>query len=184
MSDETSTHFEPVFPDTPLSRSLELLRDFQQPDADVSLYGEQLQAWRDWVEESRSRNFWLWVALFTTKVTVALALPLGLVAALLSIPFRMLATLTDGRSNLLFAPLHAGLLRPSLRALVVLSHWWRHSKLRPLLIPLAPVVLIVTLVLSALIPDDADARTNRQLLCQIWPLTEHRLLWLDLYGSG
>ena len=185
MSEELATTFSPTFTESSLPQSLRLLRAAQADDADVSLYGAQLQAWRDWVEDIRARDFWLWVALFMTRVTVALALPVGLVGALVSIPFRMLARLTDGRSTLLLTPLRLVLLEPSLIALVATSRWWRRrNPLRPLSILLMPVPLFLALVLTGLIPDDADARTNRQLLCQIWPLTEHRLLWLDTYGNG
>ena len=52
MSEDPATTFSPTFADASLPESLRLLRAAQHDDADVSLYGAQLQAWRDWVEDA------------------------------------------------------------------------------------------------------------------------------------
>lgn len=148
---------------------------------DVTLYGDSLREWKTWVASLKREENWLRVAMTTTKLSVLGSLPFSLLAVLLLLPLTFLDILTF---HLFCAPLRM-LLAPLIGWIRTSSALWPNSPFaRPFLIMPTPIVILMSMVLINLIPQEADVRATRDALIELWPLTERRLEWIATRGNG
>ena len=152
-------------------------------EVDFSLYGDNLQAWRDWLASQEEHEWLLTWAIRANKAGIALSLPLWMLATLLSVPLSLLSMLTGG---LLFWPFHWLLVRPLSFLVVGTSAVWPAvPPLRPLLLLTGPLLTSVSMVIISLIPDgNPDHQQARRILCELWPLSSRRLQWIAARGTG
>ena len=150
---------------------------------DVSLYGDNLQAWNEWVTSLKDSEWLLRWALRVTKAAVVVTLPLWLLAQLISIPLTFISMIAFGH---LFLPLHWLLVRPLTFFVVSTSALWAAAPLaRPVLLLLGPMTVAFAMIVISLVPDmNADIRDARRFLCELWPLTDRRLQWIAERGTG
>ena len=167
-----------------LSESFALLDAAYRDDADISLYGDNLAAWKHAVAEVRSREALLGAGQIVARAAVLLSSPFWLLATLFSTVIGVLSVYAGGWPARLLRPLHWLLARPAMMLVVVLERsWLRLPGLRPSLLLVALPLLPLAMVSGALVPASSEARTNKQMLCELWPLGERRLYWLQRYGN-
>jgi hypothetical protein len=152
-------------------------------EVDVTLYGESLRAWGQWVAGLEREERLLRWATRANRAAVMISLPLWMIAAVLSIPLTLPAILTGG---LLFWPLHWLVIRPLTFLVVWTSDLWTAIPvLRPALLFIGPPLAALGLIALHLIPDgNVDIKHARQVLCELWPLSYRRLRWIAEYGTG
>jgi hypothetical protein len=150
-------------------------------EMDITLYGDSLKEWKEWVSSLKQQERLLPLAILLNKVFVYGSMPLWVIALLIGIPFMFLHILT---LRLLSAPLRALLLL--LLALVRSSSeiWAKSPVARPFLILSMPIIVALAMILIYLIPHESDVRQTKNVLCELWPLSERRLQWIATRGNG
>ena len=150
---------------------------------DVSLYGESLQAWKDWVASLEDNEFLLRWAIRATKAAVLVSLPFWLIAQLISIPLTFISMIAFGH---LFLPFHWLFVRPLTSFVVATSQLWTLAPAtRPVLLLIGPLIVALAMVVISLVPDmNVDIRDARRSLCELWPLSQRRLQWIAERGTG
>lgn len=150
---------------------------------DVTLYGESLQAWREWLAAQEKDEWLLTWAVRANKAALIISLPLWGLAALISVPLTLLAMLTVG---LVFWPFHWLVIRPlTLLVLWTSDLWMAVPVVRPGLLLIGPPLAALSLVALHLIPDgNVDIKHARQVLAELWPLSRWRLHWIAEHGTG
>jgi hypothetical protein len=150
---------------------------------DVSLYGDNLQAWQVWVASLQDSEWLLRWAMRINKAAILGSLPLWMVATLISIPLTFISMLAFGH---LFLPFHWLIVRPLTFLVVWTSQLWTAAPVaRPLLLLVGPLIVAVALVMIRLIPDmNVDFRESRHRMCDLWPLSSRRLQWIAERGTG
>ena len=150
---------------------------------DVSLYGESLQAWREWVAALRQKEWLLRWAMWANKAAVVISLPFWMIAAVISIPLTFVSFLAFGH---LFLPFHWLLVRPLTALVLWTSHLWALvPAVRPVFLVLGPFIVALAMIVISLIPDmNSDFRDARRFLCELWPLSQRRLQWVAEHGTG
>ena len=180
----TSSHLPEPDGLGPLSETFRLLDMAYAEEADVSLYGDNLRAWKDAVAQAGSSEVLLPAARFAAKAAVLLSSPLWLIATIFSAVIGVFSVYTGGWLSKLLLPVHWLLAAPLMKLAVTLCRAWVSLPAgRPLVILLAVPVLALTMVFGALVPTSSNVRSNKQMLCELWPLTERRLYWLARYGN-
>ena len=152
-------------------------------EVDVTLYGQSLGTWREWIATLERQEWLLGWAIRANRAAVMISLPLWMIAAVLSVPLTVLAILTGG---LLFWPFHWLMIRPLTFLVVWTSDLWTAIPvLRPALLLIGPPLAALGLIALHLIPDgNVDIKHARQVLCELWPLSRRRLSWIAEYGTG
>ena len=148
---------------------------------DVSLYGDSLKEWRQWVE-SLERQEWLtrW-AIRANKGIVAISMPFWMASRIIGIPLMFIDVVT---LFWLGAPLRSG--SSAMLHLVLWSSdlWIQTPALRPALLLIQPLLITTTMVLISVAPEEPDIRDTKYILSQLWPLSRSRLRWIAEHGSG
>lgn len=155
----------------------------QSQRVDVTLYGDSLQSWREWVKTLEGQEWLLRWAIRANKAVVMFSLPLWMIASILSVLLTPLVILASG---LLFWPFHLLMIRP-LTFLVIWSSelWMVIPFVRPVLLLIGPILAAFTLIAVHLVPDmNVDYKEARQVLCELWPLSRRRLNWIAEHGTG
>jgi hypothetical protein len=148
---------------------------------DITLYGDSLKGLKEWVSSLKREERLLGMATVVTKVSVYGSMPLWVIALLIGLPFMFLDLLTF---RLLSAPLRL-LLAPLLGWVHSSSEIWAKTPLaRPFLILPMPIVIALAMILVYLIPHEPDIRQTKNVLVELWPLTERRLQWIATHGNG
>jgi hypothetical protein len=146
------------------------------------LYDESLQDWRDSVEASRRSEWLLGWSLRVTRATITFSKPLWMIATGISAVLAPLHQWTGGRA---FLPLQWLVLSPLMATLLLTSDLWTKSaSVRPFLLVMAPPGIGITMAMISLIPDDPDARRAKHVLCELWPLSQRRIRWIAVHGTG
>jgi hypothetical protein len=150
-------------------------------EMDITLYGDSLKEWKEWASSLKQQERLLPLAILLSKVFVYGSMPLWVIALLIGIPFMFLDMLTF---RLLSAPLRA--LLSLLLALVRSSSetWAKSPFARPFLILSMPIIVALAMILIYLIPHESDVRQTKNVLCELWPLSERRLQWIATRGNG
>jgi hypothetical protein len=150
---------------------------------DVGLYGESLQAWKEWVASLQGSERLLAWAMRLNRAAVTISLPFWLVAHLISIPLTFISMLAFGH---LFLPFHWLVVRPLTSLVLWTSEVWTAAPAaRPVLLLMGPLIVVLAMIMISLIPDmNVDIRDSRRFLCELWPLSQRRLRWIAERGSG
>ena len=149
---------------------------------DYSLYRENLQAWRDWLALQEKQVWLLTWAIRANRAAITVSMPLWPLATVISVPLGFVAILTGG---LVFWPFHWFLIRPLTFLVLSTSRlWWTIRPLRPALLLEGPLITTVSMVVVSLIPDmNPDHKDARQILYELWPLSQPRLDWIAEHGN-
>ncbi len=150
-------------------------------EMDISLYGDSLKQWNEWVSSLKQQEWLLSWAISMNKAAVYVSMPLWMVARLVGIPLQFIDLITF---RLFTAPLRI-LLWPILGLVLSSSNIWRRSPAtRVFLLPFVPILIMLAMTLVSLIPYEPDIRDTKYILCQLWPLSQRRLEWIDIHGTG
>ncbi len=149
---------------------------------DYSLYRENLQAWGDWLALQEKQVWLLTWAIRANRAAFTVSMPLWLLATVISLPLGFVAIVTGG---LVFWPFHWLLIRPLTFLVLSTSRlWWAIRPLRPALLLEGPLITAVSMVVVSLIPDmNPDHKSARQLLYELWPLSQPRIDWIAEHGN-
>jgi hypothetical protein len=150
---------------------------------DVSLYGESLRAWEEWVASLQGGEWLLAWAMRLNRAAIIISLPLWLTAQLISIPLTFISMLAFGH---LFLPFHWLAVRPLTCLVLWTSELCRVAPAaRPVLLLIGPPIVALAMIMISLIPDmNVDIRNSRRFLCELWPLSQRRLQWIADLGTG
>ena len=148
---------------------------------DVSLYGESLKAWREWVKTLESNERLTYFAIRANKIYITVSMPLWLIAQLIRLPLMLLDTLT---MFLLGGPFRYLSLIFTTLGLASSGLWTKKGIARPLLLILQPILTPISMFLISLTPEEPDMHDTKSILCELWPLSQPRLNWLKERGSG
>lgn len=55
---------------------------------------------------------------------------------------------------------------------------------RPFLILPMPIVIVLSMILIHLIPQEPDIKQTKDVMVELWPLAERRLEWIATHGNG
>ena len=148
---------------------------------DISLYGESLAAWKEWVGSLQQTEWLLRWARRANRAGVTISTPFWLAAAVLLVPMTILDALT---LQLPLMPLR-WLLDFELKLLLSTGSLWESAPgTRPLMLLIGPSLSASALVLVHLIPHEGDVRADKCALCELWPLSLRRLRWIEQRGNG
>jgi hypothetical protein len=150
---------------------------------DVSLYGESLRAWEEWVASLQGSEWLLAWAMRLNRAAIIISLPLWLTAQLISIPLTFISMLAFGH---LFLPFHWLVVRPLTSLVLWTSELWTVAPAaRPVFLLIGPPIVALAMIMISLIPDmNVDIRDSRRFLCELWPLSQRRLQWIADRGTG
>jgi hypothetical protein len=148
---------------------------------DISLYGESLAAWKEWVDSLQQTEWLLGWAQKANKAGVIISMPFWLAATVLLVPLTILDVLT---LHLPLMPLR-WLLDLELKFLLGTGSLWENAPgARPVLLLIGPTLSASALVLVHLIPHAGNERADKSALCELWPLSLRRLRWIQERGNG
>lgn len=148
---------------------------------DITLYGDSLKAWKEWAVSLEKKEPLLGLAIIVTKVSASGSMPLWLIAVIIGLPLTFLDILT---LHLFCAPLRV-LIAPLIAWVRTSSDFWARSPVaRPFLILPMPIVIVLSMILIHLIPQEPDIKQTKDVLVELWPLTERRLEWIATHGNG
>lgn len=152
---------------------------------DISLYGDSLKQWNEWVSVLQRQEWLLRWAMRVNKAVIAISMPLWMLARIIGIPIQLILGPIDLVTfGLLLAPLRI-LLWPIFE--LVLSScgiWTRVPAIRPILLLFVPIAVVASMILISLIPYESDIRDTKYILCELWPLSQRRLEWINAHGTG
>ncbi|MQF87945.1 MAG: hypothetical protein FI737_02485 [SAR202 cluster bacterium] len=141
----------------------------------VSLEGDDLKRWDDYIAELREQGGLLNAAIKLNDVAVAIATPVVPVFRMAGLPLRVLGTIAFGAVNVIFRLL----MIPFFAVVLSTSTFWDAApRARILLLLITPVFVIVSLWLLALFPENPEIRDAKTSLCKLWPLSRKRLEWI------
>ncbi len=150
-------------------------------EMDISLYGDSLKQWNEWVSSLQQQEWLVRWAMRVNKVAITVSLPVWMIARVIGIPLQFIDVITF---RLFTAPLRI-LLWP-IMGLVLSSCniWTRMPASRPILLLFMPIAVILSMILISLIPYEPDIRDIKYILCELWPLSQRRLEWIAAHGTG
>lgn len=150
---------------------------------DYSLRGDSLADWNGWLDAQRSTEWLLSIGIAANRVAATVSLPFWMLATLIRVPLSVLSMVTGG---LLFWPFHTLLVRPLMFLALTTSQLWSAvPPARPLLIVFGPLLTMLSMTVISLIPDgNPDHLSARMMLIELWPLSSRRLEWIAERGTG
>ena len=148
---------------------------------DYSLCEDSLAQWREWTGSLQQRELSLRVAIRVNKTVVAVSMPLWMLARIVGIPLMFIDMLTLRFFTL---PLRVALI-PLYGTVLRSSAAWDHAGVMKLaLLIVGPSAVGLSMILISLIPQEPDIRDAKYIMCELWPLSHHRLQWIEEHGSG
>ena len=148
---------------------------------DISLYGDNLKEWRQWIESLKQDEWLTGWAIRATDVIVLLSMPFWIVARILGIPLMILDPLTGRLFGFPFRLATSTIMNLILWS----SDLWTHSPAsRPVLLVIQPVMIASSMFLINLAPEYPDYRMTQSILTELWPLSRRRLHWIEERGTG
>ncbi len=179
-------------------------------EMDISLYRDSLRQWKERVSSLRQQEWLLPSAMRVNKAAIVVSMPACAIARIIGIPLQFLDLIVvvlrmrifqysvkvrksppkaEAIALLFLIPWVTAPLRILLWPLMCLvldscNVWVRVPATRPILLLFMPVVVILAMILISLIPYEPDIREVKYRLCELWPLSQRRLNWIDTYGSG
>jgi len=177
---------------------------------DISLYGDSLKEWKEWVSSLRQQEWLLRWAMRVNKAVVIVSIPAVCIARVIGIPLQFLDLIAialrpgilqyvmkvrrsppkaEAMALLFFIPWFTAPLRILLWPLLGLvlrscNIWTRVPATRLILLVFVPIAVILSMILISLIPYEPDIREKKYRLCELWPLSQRRLGWIATYGTG
>ena len=150
-------------------------------EIDISLYGDSLKQWNEWVSSLQQQEWLVRWAIRVNRVAVAVSMPIWMIARVIGIPLQFIDLVTF---RIFTAPLRI-LLWPILGlVLSSCSIWVRVPVTRLILLLLVPIAIALAMILISLIPYEPDIRDTKYILCQLWPLSQRRMEWIAAHGTG
>lgn len=142
---------------------------------DISLRGDNLEAWRKHIATLKESEWLLSFALLANNAAVLATIPLRLSARVMGFPLQLLGIITMGAIHYLFQIV----LAPFWALVLWTSGLWSSAPFaRPFLLVVGPASAALTLILVSLFPEQPDVRDSKILLCELWPLSQRRLAWI------
>ena len=148
---------------------------------DITLYGDNLQDWRDWIVTLENDEPLLRWAIRLRQNAIMLSMPFYLLGRIVGIPMTFITNLTFGIAAIPFKLLE------SLAMTVVMGtsrHWPQSSSSRPLLLLIGPPAAATAMLIGSIPPAEPDVRETKEVLYQLWPLGQRRLEWIAERGNG
>lgn len=148
---------------------------------DVSLRGDNLEAWREHIAVLKESEWLLSSGLHANNAAVLLTTPFLMSARVIGIPLQLLGVVTMGAIHYLFQLV----LAPFWAMVLWTSGLWSSAPFaRPFLLIVGPVNSGLTMILVSLFPEQPDVRDSRIMLCELWPLSQRRLAWIKERGRS
>ncbi len=148
---------------------------------DISLRGDNLEAWREHIAILKESEWLLSFALLANNAAVLFTTPFWMSARVIGIPLQLLGVITMGAIHYLFQMV----LAPFWAVVLWTSGLWTTAPFaRPFLLVVGPVNCALTMILVSLFPEHPDVRDSRIMLCELWPLSQRRLEWIKERGRS
>ncbi len=148
---------------------------------DISLRGDNLEAWREHIAMLKESEWLLSFALLANNAAVFFTTPLRMSARLIGIPLQLLGVITMGAIHYLFQMV----LAPFWAVVLWTSGLWSSAPFaRPFLLVVGPINSALTMILVSLLPEQPDVRDSKIMHCELWPLSQRRIAWIKERGRS
>ncbi len=147
---------------------------------DISLNGESLKRWNEWVLALKKQEWLLSWAINVNRAIKYIAIPIWMAARIIGIPLTFIDMIS---LRLITIPFRAILVQTQNFVIRTSIIWERMPMTRPALIIIYPIVFVIYSTLASLIPYEPDVRNTKYLLAELWPLSSRRIGWIEKRGN-